>query len=310
MTPNTERLRGPRESKRIKTFAFIRVYSWLVLVSVTVFAQTQNSQTAWQPAALRNVAIEQKMGAQVPLDIPFTDEAGRAVTLREYSGKPVILALVYYQCPSLCNMVLNGIVRSARSLKMTAGNEFDVVAVSFDPHETPEMASAKKTAYMKEYERPGSERGWHFLTGSEASSRTLADAVGFHYAYDALTNQYAHASAIIILTPEGRTSQYFYGIEYPARDVRLALVEASHNRIGSAIDQVMLYCYHWDPARGKYGMVIQNVLRIAGLLTLFSLLTFMLIMFRRDFRTAPHSHGHAGPAGDTHGETRPQRGVI
>ena len=270
----------------------------------------QNSQTAWKPAALRNVAIEQKMGVQVPLDLPFADEAGHAVTLRQYSTKPVILALVYYQCPSLCNMVLNGIVRSARSLKMTAGDEFDVVAVSFDPHETPEMAAAKKAAYMKEYERPGSQRGWHFLTGPEASSRTLADAVGFHYAYDALTNQYAHASGIIILTPEGRTTQYFYGIEYPARDVRLALVEASHNRIGSAIDQVMLYCYHWDPARGKYGMVIQNVLRIAGLLTLFSLLTFMLIMFRRDFRAAPYNPRHPHPDGDTHGETRPHRGII
>jgi protein SCO1/2 len=243
-----------------------------------------NSETAWKPAALRNVGIDQKMGAQVPLDLPFTDESGRAVTLREYSSRPVILALVYYQCPSLCNMVLNGIVRSAKSLTMAAGKEFDVVAVSFDPHETPEMAAAKKAAYMKECDRPGSERGWHFLTGTEASSRALADAVGFHYAYDALTNQYAHASAIVILTPEGRTTQYFYGIAYPPRDLRLALVEASHNRIGSAIDQVMLYCYHWDPARGKYGMVIMNVLRIAGLLTLGSLVTFMLIMFRRDFR--------------------------
>jgi len=264
-----------------------------------------NSQTAWKPAALRNVGIEQKMGAQIPLDLPFMDEFGRTVTLRQYSTKPVILALVYYQCPSLCNMVLNGIVRSARSLTMTAGEEFEVVAVSFDPHETPEMAAAKKTAYMKEYDRRGSEGGWHFLTGAEASSRTLADAVGFHYAYDALSNQYAHASAIIILTPEGRATQYFYGIEYPARDVRLALVDASHNRIGSAIDQVMLYCYHWDPARGKYGLVIQNVLRIAGLLTLFSLLTFMAIMFRRDFRTA---HPYSGTNGRP--ETNPQRGPV
>jgi len=283
------------EFTRIGTLGFI-VYSSLVLFSAPLLAQMTNSQTAWKPPALRNVGIEQKMGAQVPLDVPFIDESGHAVTLREYSTRPLILALVYYQCPSLCNMVLNGVVRSARSLKMTAGDEFDVVAVSFDPHETPEMAAAKKAAYMKEYERPGSQHGWHFLTGPEASSRTLAEAVGFHYAYDALTNQFAHASAIIILTPEGRATQYFYGIEYPARDVRLALVEASHNRIGSAIDQVMLYCYHWDPARGKYGMVIQNVLRIAGLLTLFSLLTFMLIMFRRDFR-----------AGKIHGGGRPFR---
>lgn len=269
----------------MRLFAFARVYSWLLLFAGSAFAQTMNSQASWKPAALRNVGIEQKMGAQAPLDLPFLDESGQAVTLRQYSGKPLILALVYYQCPSLCNMILNGVVRSAKSLKMTAGDEFDVVAVSFDPHETPEMAAVKKATYMKEYGRPGSEHGWHFLTGAEASSRSLADVVGFHYAYDALSNQYAHASAIIVLTPEGRTTQYFYGIEYPARDLRLALVEASHNRIGSAIDQVMLYCYHWDPARGKYGLVIQNVLRIAGLLTLFSLVTFLLIMFRRDFRT-------------------------
>lgn len=269
----------------MKLFAFARVYSWLIFFAGSAFAQMTNSQASWKPAALRNVGIEQKMGVQAPLDLPFLDESGHDVTLRQYSGKPLILALVYFQCPSLCNMILNGVVRSAKSLKMTAGDEFDVVAVSFDPHETPEMAAAKKAMYMKEYGRPGSEHGWHFLTGAEASSRSLADAVGFHYAYDALSNQYAHASAIIVLTPEGRTTQYFYGIEYPARDLRLALVEASHNRIGSAIDQVMLYCYHWDPARGKYGLVIQNVLQIAGLLTLFSLVTFMLIMFRRDFRT-------------------------
>jgi len=293
------------QSKVIRIFGLICVHWWLALFSVPVFAQMTNSQTAWKPAALRNVGIEQRMGVQVPLELPFADELGRPVTLRQYSGKPMILALVYYQCPSLCNMVLNGIVRSAKSLKMTAGNEFEVVAVSFDPHETPEMAAAKKASYMKEYERPKSEYGWHFLTGAAASSRTLADTVGFRYSYDALTNQYAHASAIIVLTPEGRTSQYFSGIEYPARDLRLALIEASHHRIGSAIDQVMLYCYHWDPARGKYGLVIQNVLRIAGLLTLGSLLTFMLIMFRRDFRAA-----HPYRAVDTHRQTRPHRGTV
>lgn len=305
MATNPERTRCPHESTRARTLALVCVYSGLILFSAPAFAQMTNSQTVWKPAALRNVGIDQKMGAQVPLDLPFTDESGRAVTLRQYATKPLILALVYYQCPSLCDMVLNGIVRSARSLTMTAGNEFDVVAVSFDPHETPELAAAKKHSYMREYERPGSEHGWHFLTGAEASSRTLADAVGFHYAYDTLSNQYAHASGIIILTPEGRTTQYFYGIEYPARDLRLALVEASHNRIGSAIDQVMLYCYHWDPARGKYGMVIQNVLRIAGLLTLFSLVTFMLIMFRRDFRA-----GQFHSAGESYRETRSHRGII
>lgn len=252
----------------------------MAAISLTAFAQ---SQTGWKPGALRNVGIEQKMGAQVPLDAPFTDDAGRAVTLQQYSGKPLILALVYYQCPSLCNMILNGVVRSAKNLQMTAGKEFDVVAVSFDPRETREMAAAKKAAYVKEYGR-GDGDGWHFLTGAGASSRMLADTVGFHYTFDPESNQFAHGSAIIILTPEGRVTRYFYGIDYPARDLRLALVEASNNRIGSVVDQVMLYCYHWDPTQGKYGLVIMNVIRLGGILTLGALLSFMSVMFWRDFR--------------------------
>ena len=223
------------------------------------------------------------MNAQVPLDLPFLDESGRDVKLGDYLGKPVILALVYYQCPSLCNLVLNGIVRSVRAQTMTAGDQFDVVAVSFDPHETPEMAAAKKQSYVKEYGRAGAEKGWHFLTGPEASSRTLADAVGFRYSYDSLSNQYAHASTIIILTPEGRVARYFYGIDYPARDVRLGLEEASEGRISSVVDQVLLYCYHYDPSQGKYGLVIMNAMRIGGLITVVCLVGFMLIMFRRDF---------------------------
>lgn len=243
-------------------------------------------QTSYRPAALRNVGIDQKMGAQAPLDVVFSDESGHPATLRQFTGKPVILALVYYQCPSLCNMILNGVLRSVKGLKLTAGNEFEIVAVSFDPRETPTLAAAKKQMYVKGYNHPGSEGGWHFLTGNEASSKTLADAVGFRYAYDAMTNQYAHGSAIMLLTPEGRVSKYFYGIDYPARDVRLGLVEASNGAIGSPVDQVMLYCYHYDPANGKYGLVIMNVLRAAGLLTLTALATFMIVMFRRDSRTS------------------------
>jgi protein SCO1 len=241
-------------------------------------------QTGWRPALLQSVGIDQRMGAQVPTDLPFMDESGRSVALSQYLGKPVILALVYYQCPSLCNMVLSGVLRSVKTLTMTAGQEYDIVAVSFDPRETWEMAAAKKASYVKGYNRAGADQGWHFLTASEASSKSLANAVGFHYAYDALNNQYAHGSAIILLTPEGSVSRYFYGIEYPARDVRLGLVEASNRHIGSAIDAVMLYCYHYDPANGKYGMVIMNVLRVAGFATVVALVSFMLIMFRRDFK--------------------------
>jgi protein SCO1 len=233
---------------------------------------------------LKKVGIDQKMGAQVPLDLEFNDESGKLVALRQYFGKPVILALVYYQCPSLCNMVLNGLVRSAKSLTLTPGEDYEVVAVSFDPRETPEMARAKKQTYMKDYNRPGAEKGWHFLTGDEAASKALADSVGFRFVYDTMTNQYAHGSGIILLTPEGRASRYFFGIDYPERDVRLGLVEASNRRIGSAIDQVELYCFHYDPANGKYGLVIMNVLRLGGLLTLGVLGGFMLVSLRRDFR--------------------------
>jgi protein SCO1 len=241
----------------------------------------------YAPAGLlQKVGINQRMGAQIPLDLPFADESGRDVTLRQYLGKPVILALVYYQCPSLCNMVLNGVLGSIKGLDMTAGNQYEIIAVSFDPRETPQMATAKKETYLRDYKRPGAEQGWHFLTGPETSSKALTDAVGFRYVYDSLTNQYAHSSAIMILTPAGRVARYFYGIQYPPRDVRLGLVEASSERIGTPTDQVLLYCFHYDPATGKYALVIMNVLRLAGLITLAVLATFTIVMFRRDFRVA------------------------
>jgi protein SCO1 len=262
----------------------MKLFFAALLTMAVAAAQTQSaSNTAFKPAALRNVGIDQKMGAQVPLDVPFIDDAGRTVSMRAYLGKPVILALVYYSCPSLCNMVLNGVVRSVHDLKMTAGDEYNVVAVSFDPRETREMAAAKKASYVREYNRTGAEQGFHFLTGAEADSHALADAVGFHYAYDAFTNQYAHASAIMILTPEGRVARYFYGIDYPARDVRFGLEEASGGKISSPVDAVLLYCYHYDPSNGKYGFVIMNALRIGAGVTLACLIGFMLVMFRRDF---------------------------
>ncbi|WP_031500022.1 SCO family protein [Bryobacter aggregatus] len=242
-------------------------------------------QTAWRPAILSSVGIEQKMGAQVPLDLPFSDETGQRVTIRQYTGKPIILALVYYQCPSLCNMVLNGLLRSVKTLSLQAGQDFEIVTLSFDPRETAQMAVAKKASYLRGYDRPGAEQGWHFLTGAERSTKVLADTVGFHYAYDNLTNQYAHSSAILVLTPDGRVAKYFYGIEYPVRDLRLGLIEAAGRRIGSPIDQVLLFCYHYNPANGRYGLVVMNVLRIGGLFTLGALSTFIFIsLWRRDLR--------------------------
>jgi protein SCO1 len=195
---------------------------------------------------------------------------------------------VYYQCPSLCNMVLNGIVHSVKDLDL--GDRYQVIAVSFDPRETPSMAAAKKESYLKEL-HPAAGQDWHFLTGPETSSKALADALGFRYVYDEMTNQYAHSSAIMILTPGGRMARYFYGIEYPARDVRLGLVEASNEKIGTPTDQVLLYCFHYDPTTGKYALVVMNVLRLAGLITLGALVTFMVVMFRRDFRGAPAQGG-------------------
>jgi protein SCO1/2 len=246
---------------------------------------------AYAPARLlQSVGISRKMGAQIPLDLPFTDESGRDVTLRQYLDKPAILALVYYQCPSLCNMVLNGVLSSMKGLDLAAGKEYEVIAVSFDPRETPQMAAAKKAAYLRDYKREGAGQGWHFLTGPETSSKVLADAVGFRFVYDSLTNQYAHSSAIMILTPAGRVARYFYGILYPPRDVRLGLVEASSGNIGTPTDQVLLYCFHYDPATGKYALVIMNVLRLAALITLGLLVGFLIVMFRRDFH-AVRSHG-------------------
>jgi protein SCO1/2 len=241
------------------------------------------SQTNYKPPILRGIGIDQKIGAQAPLSLPFFDEAGREVKLGQYFGKPVILALVYYSCPSLCNMVLDGTVRAVSGLKATAGKDFDVVAVSFDPRETPEMAREKKAQIVRQYNRPGSEQGWHFLTGSEGDSKALAEAVGFHYSFDNMSNQYVHGAAIILLTPEGKVDRYFYGIAYEPRDVRLGLDEASEGRLGSVTDAVLLYCSHYDPSTGKYGLVIMNVLRLAGALTVFALAAFLIVMLRRDF---------------------------
>jgi protein SCO1/2 len=266
------------------------------IASAQIYAAPQ-PQVYAPSRLLQKVGINQKMGASIPLDLTFNDESGREVQLRQYFGKPVILALVYYQCPSLCNLVLNGIVRSVQNLDLVPGKRYEVVAVSFDPRETPSMAAAKKQTYLKQMhfkdaqEEADAINGWHFLTGSEISSKALADAVGFRFVYDSLTNQYAHSSAIMILTPGGRVARYFYGIEYPPRDVRLGLVEASNGTIGTPTDQVLLYCFHYDPSTGKYAVVVMNVLRLAGLITLGVLATFMIVMFRRDFRAAPPQRG-------------------
>jgi protein SCO1/2 len=239
------------------------------------------------PPGLRNVTLEQRLNQQVPLDISFRGDSGRQLALSSYfGGKPVILAMVYYQCPMLCTQILNGLVISLRGMSLESGRDFEVVAVSIDPAETPDLAARKKAEYLRRYSK--SSTGWHFLTGAEPQIRQLADAVGFRYAYDPRTKQYAHASAIMVLTPGGRLSRYFYGIEYAPRDLRLGLVEASENKIGSPADQLLLYCYHYDPSTGKYSAIVMNIVRLAGALTLLIFGSLLIWMWRRDLRRSRH----------------------
>jgi len=239
------------------------------------------------PKALKNVGIDQRLNEQIPLDAVFKDEQGRDVRLGQFfKGKPVVLSLVYYTCPMLCNQVLNGMMGSFRQVSFNIGEQFDVVTVSFDPRETPDLAAAKKSTYVKAYNRPGAEASWHFLTGDEANIKRLTEAVGFRYYWDEQTKQYAHASGIMILTPDGKLARYFYGIEYPPRDLRLGLVEASQNKIGSPVDALMLYCYHYDPATGKYGAIVMNIVRLAGGVTLFLIVGMILVLRKRSGRAA------------------------
>lgn len=237
------------------------------------------------PKALQQVKIEQKLNEQLPLALTFRNEQGETVHLGDYFGKkPVVLALVYYQCPMLCNQVLNGMVTSFKVLNFKAGEEFEVVTVSFDPLETAELARAKKTTYVNylpEAKRDPAAKGWHFLTGDQENIRRLTDAIGFHYYFDAATDQFAHGSAIYVATPQGKLSHYFYGIEYSPKDLRLSLVEASANKIGSPVDQLLLYCYHYDPATGKYGAVVMNMVRLGGVATLIAIGIMFLVMRRR-----------------------------
>ena len=234
---------------------------------------------------LRDVGIEQRLGQPLPLDAIFQDESGQAVRLGQYFGRrPVVLVLAYYNCPMLCTQVFNGLVSALRVLSFDAGKEFEFVAVSFDPHDRAPDAAAKKKAYVAEYRRPGAAAGWHFLTGNEASIDRLTKAVGFHYRYDESLGQFAHASAVYVATPEGKLSRYFYGIEYAPRDLRLAMVEASNRRIGSAVDQILLYCYHYDPKLGRYSAAILSVVRMGGAAAVLILSTFLAVMWRRDHR--------------------------
>ncbi|MGZ4830372.1 MAG: SCO family protein [Candidatus Angelobacter sp.] len=237
-----------------------------------------------KPSILDQVGLDQRLNQQVPLDLVFNDESGQAIQLQQYFGqKPVLLMLVYYQCPMLCTQVLNGFTGAMNGIvRFNIGREFNVITVSIDPRDKPEDAAAAKKRYIQRYRRAGAAGGWHFLTGKKDQIDALAQAVGFRYAWDPEIQQYAHASGIMLLTPQGRVAQYYYGIEYAPRDIQLGLIEASKGKIGNVVDQVLLYCYHYDPRQGRYGAAIFNVLRLSALATVLALGGFMLIMFRRD----------------------------
>jgi protein SCO1/2 len=263
--------------------------SWFIgSVLAAALAATGSAQQYGLPAMVRGVGIDQNLNAQIPLELTFKDESGQIVRLGQYfRQKPVVLALVYYECPMLCDMVLNGLTHSMEQISLNLGADFDVVTVSFNPHETWQLAASKKANYVEKYQRKGAAEGWHFLTGEEANIQKLAETAGFHYKYDPITKQYAHAAGIMVLTPDGKIARYFYGIEYKPRDFRLGLVEASERKIGSPVDAVLLFCFHYDPMTGKYGLIISNVTRILGSTTVVALGALLFFLIRRGSDSEP-----------------------
>jgi protein SCO1/2 len=251
------------------------------------------------PQALREIGFDQNIDQRVPLDTTFRDEAGATVRLGDYFGKkPVVMVFAYYDCPMLCTQVINGLSSALGVMSLNPGQDFEIVTVSFNPHDTPASATAKKAVYLERYKRPGAAEGWHFLTGDEPQIDRLTKAAGFRYAWDAETKQYAHPSGVIVLTPDGRLSKYLFGIEYGARDLRLGIVEASAGKIGTPVDALLLYCYHYDPMTGRYGLVIMRAIRIAGAATVLAIGAFIVVMVRRERRHTLHPAprtAHAAP---------------
>jgi protein SCO1 len=261
----------------------LRFHAAMLLALFGVAAVSVNAQQATTPAILHSVGITQNLNEQIPPDLVFRDETGESVRIGDFFGKkPIVLSLVYFDCPALCTEVLNGELRTMKAISLDLGKDFEAVTVSFEPKDTPGLAKAKRDVYIGQYGRYGATDHWHFLTGDQQSIDALTNAVGFQYAYDSSIRQYAHAAAILVLTPHGRIDRYFYGVIYPARDVRLGLVEASEGKIGTFTDHALLYCYQYDPMTGKYGVVVMNVLRAAGGLTVLILGIFMTMMFLRE----------------------------
>jgi protein SCO1/2 len=295
-------LRAPRAAS-LAAGSLVLVACCLLLTATTARAQyaqpPQGGASSQQPPdALKNIGIDQRLNNQLPLGATFRDESGKTVRLGDYfgGGRPVVVSLVYYKCPMLCNQVLNGLVSGVRGQALLVGRDFDVVTVSFDPRETPQDAAEKKKvalADLRKADDPVAAAGWHFLTGDKAQIDAVAEAVGFRYAFDESTNQFAHASGVMIATPQGKLSRYFYGIEYAPRDLKFALVESSEGRVGSAVDKMILYCYHYDPTTGKYGFAIMSAMRVGGVVTVFGLIALIMILRRAQ---TPGAAAHAGGA--------------
>jgi protein SCO1/2 len=250
------------------------------------FKREPGMTASTMPAALREIGFDQFIDQSIPLDVPFRDETGRTVQLGEYFGKrPVVLVFAYYDCPMLCTQVINGLSTALNVLSLEPNKDFEIVTVSFNPKDTPATASVKKAMYLERYKRSGAAEGWHFLSGDQPSIDRLTKAAGFRYVWDEKTSQFAHPSGVIVLTREGRLARYLFGIEYGPRDLRYALVEASAGRVGSVVDAILLYCYHYDPMTGRYGLVVMRALRLAGGATVLALGTFIVVMVRRERRT-------------------------
>jgi protein SCO1 len=243
------------------------------------------------PGQLKDVTFEQRLDTKLPLDARFKDENGRDVALGDYFGKrPVVLAFVYYSCPMLCTQVLNGVSSAAKAMPFTVGNDFDVVYVSFDPRDTPQTAKEKKNAQLDDYHQTATAGGWHYLTGEEASIRRVTNAAGFSYRWDEASGQFAHVSGVLVVTPDGRLSRYFYGVEYSPKELRMAIVESSAGKVGGVVDQLLLYCYHYNPATGRYGVIAMNLVRLGGAITVALIVGFIWLMRRRE---TPQVEKHA-----------------
>jgi protein SCO1/2 len=287
--------------------AIVGIAAALFLAASSVPGQTVPSNVgpsaATVPAPLLNVGFEPPLNGAMPTDLAFRDESGRVTQLRDYFGqRPVVLAFVYYGCPMLCNQVEQGVVGVLRMLSFTPGRDYEVVFISFDSRETPEMAAAKKKQALAVFRRPGTESGWHFLTGPQESIEAVTKAANFRFSFDAKSNLFAHASGVMLLTPDGRVSRYFYGVEYPGRDVRLGLVDASAGRIGTPIDRALLYCYQYDPSAAKYSASILKIIRLGAVLTILCMVGGILIFQRRESLAANRERqsDHGSPQGGAH----------